>query len=107
MKANPTVHQLRLSGKKVKITHLRRYSKFDERTGKKKTLLLSFEDHRDNHPSFFLEARGGETKLALSNSEDDPNPITVVAECSINEAYNRKTGVQVALGRAVKLSNQV
>ena len=103
MKANPTVHQLRLSGKKVKITHLRRYSKYDERTGKKKTLILCYEDHRDNFPTFFLEARGGQTRLALSNSDEDPNPITVVAECSNDEAYNRKTGVQVALGRALKL----
>lgn len=106
MKANTTVHQLRLSGKKVKITHLRRYSKFDERTGKKTTHLLCFEDHRDHFNSFFLEARGGETRLTLSLSEEDPNPISVVAECSLTEAYNRKTGVQVAVGRALKILNQ-
>jgi hypothetical protein len=103
MKPNTTVHQLRLSGKKIKITHLRRYSKYDERTGKKKTVLLCYEDYRDQFPTFFLEARGGQTHLTLSNSDEDPNPIVVVAECSNNEAYNRRTGVHVALGRALKL----
>jgi hypothetical protein len=103
MKQNLTVHQLRLSGKKVKISHLRRYSRYDERTGKKKTLLLSFEEHRDNYPNFFLEARGGTTSLTLGNSEDDPNAVSVLAECSLLEAYNRKIGVEVALGRALKL----
>jgi len=107
MKVNSTVHQLRLSGKKVKITHLRRYSKYDERTGKKTTRLLCYEDHRDHYSTFFLEARGGETRLILSLTEDDPNPISVVAECSSSEAYNRKTGVQVAVGRALKILNQV
>jgi hypothetical protein len=107
MKAYPTVHQLRLSGKKIKITHLRRYSRYDERTGKKTTVLACFEDHRDKYSNFFLEAKGGETKLTLGNSEDDPNAISVTAECSLNEAYNRKIGVQVAVGRALKLSNNL
>ena len=103
MKVNTTVHQLRLSGKKVKITHLRRYSRYDGRTGKKKTFLLSYEEHRDQYSTFFLEARGGLTKLTLSNGDDDPNPISVEAECSSSEAYNRKTGVEVAVGRALKI----
>ena len=107
MKAFPTVHQLRLSGKKVKITHLRRYSRFDERTGKKTTVLACYEDHRDMYPNFFLEAKEGKTKLTLSSSEEDPNPISVTAECSLNEAYNRKIGVQVAVGRALKLESNL
>jgi len=107
MKVNPTVHQLRLSGKKVKITHLRRYSNYNQRTGKKKTLLLCYEAHRDNYPTFFLEARGGETRLVLSNGDEDPNAISVVAECASNEAYNRKTGVEVAVGRALKILKNI
>lgn len=106
MKAYPTVHQLRLSGKKVKITHLRRYSRYDERTGRKTTITANYETHRDNFPNFFLEAKGGETRLTLSNGEEDPNPITVIVECSVTEAYNRKIGVQIAVGRAVKISSK-
>lgn len=105
MKVNPTVYQLRLNGKKVKITHLRRYSRFDERTGKKTTILACYEDHRDKYPNFFLESKGGETKLTLGDSDNDPNAITVTAECSLNQAYNRKIGVQVAVGRALKLAS--
>jgi hypothetical protein len=105
MKSQPTVHQLRLEGKQVKITHLRQYFKFNPKTGKKETHLLSYEEHRDKYPDFYLDARGGCTRITLAESKDSTNSVTVDAECSIHDHYIRKIGVKVAIGRALQIFN--
>lgn len=106
MKQQQTVHQLRLSGKHVKISHLRRYYRFDSKTGKKKTVLLSFEDHKEKYPDFFLDAFGGHTTMSIIDKADADKFVSVVAKCTDFDRYDRKLGVKIALGKALNAFNK-
>ena len=97
-----TVHQIRLSGKQVKISHLRRYYFHDPKTGRKQIKLLSFEEHMEKYPYYFLDALGGSTLLSITDNKNPNHSVSVKAECSILDRYNRKVGVRIALGRALE-----
>lgn len=73
-----TVHDLRKSGYKVRVLHCRRD---DER------VLGEF------HP------KGGETVIQITTP--DGEELEGRAKCSKKELYNKRVGVQVALGRAL------
>ena len=103
MKTIPTVHQLRLSGKPVEITHLRQYYKYDAKTGKKHVLLLCYEDHKDLHPDYYLDAKGGCTMVTIFENFNRENGVSVTANCSKYDAYVRKTGVKIGVGKAYRL----
>lgn len=48
-----------------------------------------------------LEERGGTTTVTVT-APDDEHTYTGVAHCRSDEHYNKKLGVKVALGRALK-----
>jgi len=73
-----TVHGLRMVGYKVRVLHCRRD---DER------VLGGF------HP------KGGETVIQITTP--DGQELEGRAKCSNKELYNKRVGVQVALGRAM------
>ena len=82
-----TVKSLRQKGYKVKCFHTRNIPD-----------LLSEGNTNYNYELF--DAKGGKTEVQLI----DPNGIKASGEakCSNKENYCRKTGVKIALGRALK-----
>ena len=89
-----TVQELRSNGYKVRVSHFRR-------VGKK---LMS---RRDFEESGFgdvwgdvIQPFGGMTLIEVT----DPNGITVESKalCQSEENYNKRIGVSIALGRALK-----
>ena len=89
-------------GKYVKISHIRRYFKYDPKTGKKLIRLLSYEDHKDIFPDFFLDAKGGETHLSISTIDNPSDEASFIVECSNKDPYNRRIGVSIGIGRYIK-----
>lgn len=71
-----TVKQLRQSGYKVRVCHQR------EKNGEE------------------LSPWGGITKVEITTPEG--NNIAGEAKCSSKDNYNKKIGIQIALGRAFK-----
>lgn len=86
-----TVSQLRKEGAKVRVAH-KRYS-YNYKT--MEDLYFSNElGGPDRHP------KGGETIVQISLP--DGRYLEGVAKCSLSDSYNRKVGVNIALGRALK-----
>jgi len=97
----PTVYELRKSGLKVRVTHVRRFYRFDPRTGKKTEFFAPFQSSKTkkrekqfneetqhevkNIEEFFLAARGGETIIEIASS-DHKELGRGVAICSENDA---------------------
>jgi hypothetical protein len=71
-----TVKQLRQSGNKVRVFHIR------------------------NMKDGAVDPRGGTTRVEITLSDG----INIIGEalCSLKDNYNKKTGVKIALGRALK-----
>lgn len=42
MKKVPSIHELRKAGYKVRVTHIRKFFRFDPQTGKKRTFWAAF-----------------------------------------------------------------
>ena len=113
MKTVPTVHELRRQGYKVRVTHVRKFLKFDSRTGKKQEFLAPFQSNKfsKNHPDsqlilekqkyeeFFLSCKGGETivEVAFGGRELGRG----VSICSEQDNYVKKYGVKKALAKAL------
>ena len=94
-----TVHTLRKAGNKVRLEHRRRY--FDT-VNKRWSFLTKWERDLSNLPkSVEVDAKGGITNLILTTR--DGVTIETSAECSKKEAFDRKRGVAIALGRALNL----
>lgn len=76
-----TVEDLRKSGYKVKVHHHRKFSVVG------------------------INSRGGKTIVEITTP--DGSTFTGVARCSRKENFNKRLGVRIALGRALKtkLSN--
>lgn len=88
---NTTVSQLRKDGAKVRVAH-KRYRFNHEMT---EDLYFSNElTGPERHP------KGGETIVQVSLS--DGRNVEGIAKCSLHDSYNRKVGVSIALGRALK-----
>jgi hypothetical protein len=73
-----TVHNLRLSGYKVRVLHCR---VFDNRTLGK------------------VYPKGGETVVQITTP--DGQDLEGRAKCSKKDCYNKRLGVKVAIGRAL------
>ena len=71
-----SVKQLRQSGNKVRVFHIR------------------------NMKEGIVDPRGGLTKIEVTLS--DGTNLIGEALCSVKDNYNKKTGVKIALGRALK-----
>ncbi len=91
-----TVKELRRQGCKVRINHLRYYDRYNGDPINKHTaeLLKLGGDFKKVKP------RGGITKVEI----DFPTGDSVVGEavCSKEDNYDKKLGIQIALGRALK-----
>jgi len=74
-----TIKQLRQNGYKVRVMHSRVYEK----------------------PDYILMAKGGTTEIEVT-TPDGAQTVKGVAICSAEDCFNRKTGNQIALGRALK-----
>lgn len=114
MKTIPTVHELRQQGYKVRVTHVRKFHRFDPRSGKKTEFFAPFQSNKftKNHPDsplisekekleeFYLSAKGGETmvEIALGGKEIGKG----VAFCADCDAYVKKYGVKKALALALR-----
>jgi len=94
------IHNLRLAGFKVNINHRRRY--FDK-ANKRYVFLTDYEKSLSPLVGVPPEQKGGRTEIKLIDV--DGKEVYAVAECSKKEAYNKKTGVQIAVGRALKSMN--
>ena len=97
----PSVADLRKRGFKVKVTHIRRvvahahYEKLCHvHLAPDSTLVTNYN----------LMSTGGITVVDLFEPDHVENTPCYHGEahCSKLDAYNRKTGVQIALGRALK-----
>lgn len=84
-----TVYELRKSGYKVRVSHQRYYANYLLARHKAGKLI--------NH----LTAKGGMTLVELTS----PTGINVLgcARCSKKDNFNRKMGLNVALGRALAI----
>jgi predicted RNA-binding protein YlxR (DUF448 family) len=116
MKTVPTVHELRKQGYKVRVTHIRKFQRFDPQTGKKTQFYAPFQSNKfsKNHPDspliaekekyeeFFLCIHGGETivEIAFKGKEIGRG----VAVCSDEDSYVKKYGVKKAVAIALKAS---
>ena len=113
MKKVPTVHELRQQGYKVRVTHVRKFLRFDPETGKKEQFFHPFQSSKfsKNHPDsplvaekekyeeFFLSCKGGETivELGLNGKEIGKG----VSTCSEEDNYVKKYGVKKATAKAL------
>lgn len=86
------VESLRKLNWKVRVTHKRLY-----RTKNGPLILGRFELDQALEP----DSKGGITIIEISRPDSDLR-FTGVAECSLKDNFNRKTGVNIALGRAYK-----
>lgn len=83
------VHELRKAGNVVRVFHHRLLQK-DE------------EDER----GYSFSPRGGRTEVLIKPINNPDMPMIIShAFCSNKDNYNKKLGVQIALGRALKFLN--
>jgi hypothetical protein len=117
MKKVPTVHELRQQGYKVRVTHVRKFYRFDPRSGKKTQFFAPFQsarckrDEKDKHPEakivedlteeFFLSGKGGETIVEIADSQHKELGKGV-AVCSENDSYIKNYGVKKAVAIALR-----
>lgn len=103
-----TVQKLREMGYKVRVTHKRVYSHIYDLHNNERRLDLG---SRRKFPRFTrtlanqiglsnIHCRGGETIVEVTT----PDNVDAfgVSLCSLKDHYNKKLGVEIALGRAVK-----
>lgn len=83
-----TVEQVKKDGFRVDIEHYRRLGDALVRAS-----ILNKEQHKD------FSCRGGVTIVELSK---DNKTVRAFANCRNEENFNRKLGVRIALGRALK-----
>lgn len=118
MKKVPTVYELRQQGFKVRVTHVRKFHRFDPRTGKKTQFFAPFQSSKtkrhnpDLHPEFqaiseshgeefFLCGKGGETIIEIASS-DHKELGKGVAICSEEDSYVKSFGVKKAVALALR-----
>lgn len=98
MKANCpiTVESLRKQGYKVRVTHSRDYVGADGvfRLTRKEAEEESIEDLCS------LDSFGGHTRVEVTTP--DQRELVGEATCNINDQFNRKLALRIALGRALK-----
>ena len=120
MKKIPTVYELRKKGFKVRVTHVRKFYRFDPRTGRKTEFYAPFQSSktRKKNPDqdevnnqiasfvdapaeeFFLSAKGGETIIEIANNMRK-EVGKGVAKCSDDDAYVKSYGIKKAIAIAI------
>lgn len=113
----PTVHELRQQGFKVRVTHVRKFHRFDPRSGKKIQFFAPFQSSKtkkreqklhpeaefisENAQEFFLSGKGGETIIEIASS-DHKELGKGVAICSECDSYVKSYGVKKAIAIALR-----
>jgi hypothetical protein len=88
-----TIKKLRQAGFKVRVIHARRYEPFGTR-------VLKMSGSTTNS----VLSKGGRTTIQIT-TPDKQVDVEGIADCSVQDSFNRKLGNSIALGRAVaKLS---
>ena len=96
-----TVHSLRNSGHKVRVNHNRRY--FDP-VNKRWAFLTKHDRSISELPDYIVvDVAGVYTEIAVT-PKDSETTFTALSECSKKDAYNRKRGVSIAIGRIIQLA---
>lgn len=101
MKAIPTVHELRKSGLKVKLSHHRKFFRYDPFTGKKHEVVVPWHLKEVEFKDYFLDARGGETHVIITDPNKTEEGLTGVSVCSNDDHFCRKDGIKKAIARAL------
>lgn len=102
------VYTLRKNGFKVKVSHYRRYTTHDSKTGKPISFLQYYRNADDrveaevlvNSERYFLNHYGGKTTVTLSK---DGFTAYGTAYCNDNDRYVKVVGVSKALEGALKI----
>ncbi|MDD5651396.1 MAG: DUF1876 family protein [Candidatus Nanoarchaeia archaeon] len=81
-----SVYSLRKNGYRVWVQHIRP--------------VITIQDDNNNFRDEVL-SRGGETKVEVRVRDTDALIGVGTARCSLKDNYNKKLGVQIALGRAL------
>jgi hypothetical protein len=104
-KMNNYLQGLRQRGYKVKIRHKRAYKGFNKlMTRGEYEMLVKDQPTNLLVPSFayrdLVESKKGLTEVEIT--KPDGTVILERAECSQNENYDKRRGLKIALGRAMK-----
>lgn len=99
------IHALRQQGYKVQIQHKRRFKMLDGYLTRGEYESSPFKSEMFNsHYKDVVNAKGGMTVVKLTTP--DNTELVGTAKCSDKDNYNRKLGLRMALGRAMKSSHQ-
>lgn len=91
-----SLNKLKSEGYKVKVVHLRRVFSGRENTiGELKTRNQILNDFGTMDVAFLT---GGETRVYIKSP--DGKESSAVSRCSDKDSFNRKRGLEIALGRA-------
>lgn len=98
------VQELRKNGWKIRIAHLRITEGYKG--------YVSRRDFEDGVPypdckswAGAVSPRGGKTLVTVTSPEGQT--VEISAQCNEKDNYNRRRGVQIALGRALKKFGQM
>ena len=98
MSTNTTIKELKDKGIRVTIHHLRLSIKDNP-----KDFTLYARENFGRGYGYHIAAKGGLTKVKLELPGGDV--IETSARCSIKDGYNKKSGREIALQRAITLLN--
>lgn len=99
-----TVKGLRDKGYEVQVTHHRYHPVLGIPTALTYMLFPSYEIISRYESLKKVLPNGGKTVVDIYNTKDSIS-YTGVSECSLKDHYNKKLGVRIAIGRALKNYN--
>lgn len=95
----PTIHDLRKAGQKVRISHFRHVIRADDKRDGAFFCRVTKEDKKNRRYNSIL-AKGGITQIWLT--KQDGRSFMAESRCSEQDAFNRRLGIRIALGRLAK-----
>lgn len=99
------IHELRQQGYKVQIQHKRRFKMCDGymTRGEYESSPFKTESPKSYYKNA-VNAKGGMTVVRVTTP--DGTELAGTAKCSDKDNYNRKLGLKMSLGRALKSGHQ-
>lgn len=97
MSATETIDQLKAEGFKVRVRHLRRCADWRGRI-----LEIFLPLHEIRTEGLELLPTGGETRVSIEYP-DGLSGVNAVAACSVQDNFCRRTGLELAVSRALDL----
>jgi hypothetical protein len=95
-----TVQSLRKQGYKLKISHFRYIEGADDGNGFPSTELVPMYEIRNLKCQSKILPRGGRTEVELTTPSGEN--YKSVTYCNSVDSFNRKIGIQIAIGRILK-----